>query len=140
MKIYKVNNILFRDSGLCPKICFYQILYIDIFMLVLLVSSGLDTMVKKMRLCDKIEKDWPFRLMQMWARNAFVMMAMLDYPYKTDFMGSLPGHPVKVRDQDFVNCSCSLRECFPFQIFFLKDYFTNLILRHLCRGKKRPSS
>ncbi|KAK3773020.1 hypothetical protein RRG08_061321 [Elysia crispata] len=59
-------------------------------------QPGLDTMVKKMRLCDKIEKDWPFRLMQMWARNAFVMMAMLDYPYKTDFMGSLPGHPVKV--------------------------------------------
>lgn len=58
--------------------------------------AGLRQVVKKMRLCDPIVRDWDFRLMQMWVRNAFVMMAMLDYPYETSFLGPLPGNPVKV--------------------------------------------
>ena len=59
--------------------------------------SGMEILVEKLRLCDKIKKHIHFLMMHRWARNAFVMMAMLDYPYPTDFMGSLPGNPVKVR-------------------------------------------
>ncbi|RUS69347.1 hypothetical protein EGW08_022893 [Elysia chlorotica] len=89
------------------------------FFLYTLAGQRLDVLMRKMRLCDKIENDWQFRLMQMWARNAFVMMAMLDYPYRTDFMGSLPGNPVKFHIKSMATL------CTIFYFFLLLGTFYN---------------
>ncbi|CAL1525887.1 unnamed protein product [Lymnaea stagnalis] len=57
---------------------------------------GLDRIQAEFKLCNRLTDDQSYRHLLGWIRNAFTMMAMLDYPYPTGFMGNLPGFPVKV--------------------------------------------
>ncbi|CAH8668309.1 unnamed protein product [Schistosoma margrebowiei] len=57
---------------------------------------GYKQLSNDLRLCKPIQNDFEFYWVLKWARNAFVMMAMLDYPYKASFMASLPANPVNV--------------------------------------------
>lgn len=55
--------------------------------------SKFDTLSTKLRLCSPVtsfnqaESD-----VVAWIRNAFTYIAMLDYPYATDFLDPLPGN------------------------------------------------
>lgn len=44
-----------------------------------------------------------------WARNAFTLLAMLDYPYPTNFMAPLPGHPVNLACSYIMNNEDKMR-------------------------------
>uniref|UniRef100_A0A8C5HEN1 Dipeptidyl peptidase 2 n=1 Tax=Gouania willdenowi TaxID=441366 RepID=A0A8C5HEN1_GOUWI len=68
-------------------------------------------------LCERPSSPQDVHQLNGLLRNAFTLMAMLDYPYSTHFMGSLPANPVKVPQQTsaptgIVYNSSGLLSCF----------------------------
>ncbi|VDQ00287.1 unnamed protein product [Trichobilharzia regenti] len=59
-------------------------------------DPGYKQLSEQLRLCQPISNEFEFYWALKWARNAFVMMAMGDYPYQASFVGSLPAYPVNV--------------------------------------------
>lgn len=51
---------------------------------------------KNFKICHAIKDDEGLYQFLGWIRNAFVTIAMANYPYPASFLGSLPGFPVKV--------------------------------------------
>ncbi|CAG5125800.1 unnamed protein product [Candidula unifasciata] len=72
-------------------------------------QSGLDEVASKFQLCDKLTDAASYSQLLGWARNAFVMMAMLDYPYPASFMAQMPAFPVKVACQKILEASDPLK-------------------------------
>nr|XP_061804156.1 dipeptidyl peptidase 2-like [Nerophis lumbriciformis] len=54
------------------------------------------TIQNAFKLCKRPSSAQDIHQLNGLLRNAFTLMAMLDYPYSTQFMGSLPANPVKV--------------------------------------------
>jgi len=59
-------------------------------------SKGLELLSKKFLLCSPLEKTEEVYNLYWLLVDAIAYMAMLDYPYPTDFLIDLPAWPVKV--------------------------------------------
>ena len=60
-------------------------------------EQGVKEIVDTFRLCPgQSSKPYLENQLIAWARNAFTLLAMVDYPYPAKFMADLPGHPVNI--------------------------------------------
>eukprot|EP00301_Raphidiophrys_heterophryoidea_P018504 c34_g1_i1.p1 GENE.c34_g1_i1~~c34_g1_i1.p1 ORF type:complete len:505 (-),score=128.97 c34_g1_i1:85-1554(-) len=78
--------------------------------LIALVNSGpegLDKVKTLFNLCNPITNDQIEHLI-LWTVNSFTNLAMMDYPYPTDFLAPLPGFPVKTACQLLMNATTLL--------------------------------
>jgi dipeptidyl-peptidase-2 len=57
-------------------------------------SEGLAVLSKSFALCKPLANVQEVDHLMRWIRNGFVMMAMMDYPYESSFMGHLPANPI----------------------------------------------
>ncbi|XP_029468063.1 dipeptidyl peptidase 2 isoform X2 [Rhinatrema bivittatum] len=75
----------------------------------LYMQQEYDTIGRKMNICEKIETSDDLHQFYEFARYAFTMIAVMNYPYPTNFMGYFPANSVKVACSRILKHSDSIR-------------------------------
>ncbi|CAH1785139.1 unnamed protein product [Owenia fusiformis] len=70
-------------------------------------KKGLAAITKIFQLCSPLQPG-DLNHLSLYVRNAFTSLAMMDYPYPTDFLAPLPAYPIKAAAEMLVNGSTPL--------------------------------
>jgi len=57
---------------------------------------GYENLSSVFRICPSLRFNVDYRHLLGWLRNVFTVLAMMDYPYPTQFLTPLPANPVNV--------------------------------------------
>lgn len=71
--------------------------------------EGLAELSKIFKLCKPLASTEQIHHLLGWIRNVFTSLAMGDYPYPTNFLAPLPGHPVNVACRMMASASSKLQ-------------------------------
>jgi dipeptidyl-peptidase-2 len=71
-------------------------------------DAGYKTLTDTFKLCSQLKSLQDYRHLIGWMRNAFTVLAMMDYPYPTDFIAPLPANPVKVACQKIMSAQSTV--------------------------------
>ncbi|ELU17643.1 hypothetical protein CAPTEDRAFT_152094 [Capitella teleta] len=72
-------------------------------------TDGLKKISSHFMLCKYMKTTSDFTHFLGWLRNAFTLMAMMDYPYPTDFMSKMPAWPVNAGCKAMKNVTCPVK-------------------------------
>lgn len=90
-----VTNTFHMADATCPGSV--QAGFTQLLKLFEMGKEGTDRIEKNFNLCPgQMSKQFLEKNVIAWARNAFTLLAMMDYPYPASFMVELPGHPVNL--------------------------------------------
>lgn len=70
-------------------------------------DSGFAKITSLFKLCNSLSAD-TLQHFLLWARNAFTIMAMADYPYPASFLGNLPAYPINQACDTVLNADDAL--------------------------------
>jgi len=66
------------------------------FLMLVLLDAGKSWLSTNWKLCKPLKKDDDVKDLKSWLSNAYTNLAMINYPYPSDFLAPVPANPVAV--------------------------------------------
>ena len=90
-KWYRRLNFLKYQIKLSVRDCF-----LDSNNVILFSGAGLGWLSEALHLCTPLTNTQDVQHLKIWISETWINMAMVDYPYESDFLQPLPPWPIKV--------------------------------------------
>lgn len=76
--------------------------FLDVNIVILFLGTGLRWLSETLHLCTPLTNSRDVERLKDWISETWVNLAMVDYPYESDFLQPLPAWPIKVTGKCFL--------------------------------------